>query len=262
MHLARYKSDNGEVEAASRLAASADSWLSKSPESAAEAFDRVWTMGAISVRAGLHAAAAQLLVQRDALRRAMNQEKHPFAAWDYFVRARNLSMAGRYDEADDILARAPHFDPYRDGRTHLDIFNQLIVNARAGVALDRGEPQMALALLPDSAEGDLNEGVYPTSVQVMRGVALCETGRPHSGLQLLQTQDIRYAHTQHPTSPTLAYVRSQAGLCALKFDEKRLATKLARQAREAFVAQPKVSPYYKAPLKRLEEGLGLHLPPV
>jgi hypothetical protein len=52
------------------------------------------------------------------------------------------------------------------------------------------------------------------------------------------------------------------GLCALELGDRATAIKHANQARAAFTAQPGVSPYYKAPLFKLERALGLRLPAV
>jgi len=57
-------------------------------------------------------------------------------------------------------------------------------------------------------------------------------------------------------SPTLAHLRSVAGLCALAAGRRDTATAMAQLSRQAFVAQPGVSPYYKAPLQQLESALG------
>jgi tetratricopeptide (TPR) repeat protein len=262
LHLAQAKSDYGEIEAASLLIAEADPWLSKLPESPVETFDRVRIKGDVAMQSGLHDVAEGFVLQTEAIRRSRFAGGHPYVAWDYIVRALNLLMSGRPEDAYDILMQAPRFDLAHDGSANPDIFNQLVREGRARIALDRGKPQVALALLPDGPEGDSERGVYPTALQIIRGEALCANGQIETGLRLLLVQDLRYGHTQHPKSPYLAYTRSQAGLCALKAGDKRLAAILAREARAAFVAQPKVSPYYKAPLKQLEEELGLHLPPV
>jgi len=262
MNLAMNKSSYGEIEGARLLMANADPWLSTIPATPAETFARVSTMGLIAMQSGSHEAAAQWLSQREAARTAMGTAEHPYAKYDYILRARNLSMAGRHDEADVLLIQAaPHLDRVK-GPRNLEMSKQLILEERARIALNRGDPNRAIALLEDDPDEARHDGVEPSNPQVMRGEALCATGDPDTGLQLLQRQDVRYAHTQHPASPALAYVRSQAGLCALKSGDKRLATSLARKARDAFVAQAGVSPYYKAPLKRLEQLLGLHLAPV
>ena len=58
-------------------------------------------------------------------------------------------------------------------------------------------------------------------------------------------------------SPALAYWRARAGLCALDAGQREQSLAWARQARAAIVAQPVVSPFFKAPLMQLEKRLGL-----
>jgi hypothetical protein len=62
--------------------------------------------------------------------------------------------------------------------------------------------------------------------------------------------------------PGVARMRAVAGLCAMTAGNRASALAFAAQARAAFTTQPGVSPYYKAPLFKLERSLGLKLPPV
>jgi eukaryotic-like serine/threonine-protein kinase len=73
----------------------------------------------------------------------------PGIAFRYSHLARNLSMQGRFDEAEALLASAPPIDPVR-GQTTGDPMGYVAAMrvARARVKLDRGEPAAALALLP------------------------------------------------------------------------------------------------------------------
>jgi hypothetical protein len=64
------------------------------------------------------------------------------------------------------------------------------------------------------------------------------------------------------SEPYLNWYRALAGLCALGMGDKSQAHHFAALARRAFLAQPDVSPYFKAPLAKLERALGLKLPPV
>jgi hypothetical protein len=72
----------------------------------------------------------------------------------------------------------------------------------------------------------------------------------------------KLAQRDDQSSPQRAYLRARAGLCAIAAGDRAAARSLAAQARAAFTAQPGVSPYYKAPLIKLERALGLRLPPV
>ena len=62
------------------------------------------------------------------------------------------------------------------------------------------------------------------------------------------------AHYAHDTQ--LAYWRALAGLCALRAGKRQRATQLFELSRAAFVEQPNVSPYYKAPQIQLAAKLG------
>jgi len=63
-------------------------------------------------------------------------------------------------------------------------------------------------------------------------------------------EQLVYAH-----EPGLARARAVTGLCALLSGQRPRAESLAAQARQAFAAQPDVSPYFKAPLKELDRRL-------
>jgi hypothetical protein len=68
-------------------------------------------------------------------------------------------------------------------------------------------------------------------------------------------EDILSRHASS-NSPILARLRAVTGLCALSLGNRKQAEAYAEQARRAFTAQPRVSPYYKEPLRRLEQKLG------
>jgi hypothetical protein len=95
------------------------------------------------------------------------------------------------------------------------------------------------------------------------GETLCALGRRSEGLALLQQQvTAGEQNGDYPNAPWLARLRAVTGICALQANDRTTATKYATLARAAFIAQPGVSPYYKAPLFKLELALGLRLPPV
>jgi hypothetical protein len=51
-------------------------------------------------------------------------------------------------------------------------------------------------------------------------------------------------------------MRAVIGLCALSTGNRKLAEQMGTQARSAFQEQPRVSPYFKEPLQRLDARLG------
>jgi eukaryotic-like serine/threonine-protein kinase len=88
------------------------------------------------------------------------------------------------------------------------------------------------------------------------GEMKCVSGHAEAGLTLLlQTIGKVDTGTTDDNDPNLARLRAVAGLCALSLGDAAEAKKLAMQAHRAFTAQPDVSPYFKAPLVKLELAL-------
>jgi serine/threonine-protein kinase len=216
------------------------------------------------VDAGRHEVAAVWLTRRKEARAQHGQHGHPFAVWDHIFIARNLAWDGRLDQASAVLDAAPRFEPLPDtGSEHPQKFTFALIWARAEILVAQGQWRAALDLL---AKSDLGERVEPSDrrrYDEIRYEALCGEGRSDEGLrqgeQLLAAEESQdfVAH-----APRLARLRAVVGLCAWRRGDRALAQGLAAQARAAFTAQPEVSPYYKAPLVRLERALGLRLPPV
>ena len=116
---------------------------------------------------------------------------------------------------------------------------------------------MRLRGLPDDGEF----GFY-FDVGMILAEVQCKSGSPTQGLQTLEAKIRANEGMAFAQSPILAYWRAQAGQCALLTGRRDRARAFAARARAAFIAQPGVSPYYKAPLARLEHALGLNLRPV
>jgi hypothetical protein len=96
----------------------------------------------------------------------------------------------------------------------------------------------------------------------LRGEALCSLQRHQEGLRWLRVEVEHRQKWVSANEPVLARNRAVAGLCSWAGGNWTEARRFASQARAAFTAQPGVSPYYKAPLVKLERALGLRLPPV
>ena len=161
-------------------------------------------------------------------------------------------MQGRYRQALEFLAAAPSFQPVQGMASDGKQTHTLIETARARLALDAGDPGSALKILPASEppKTALGSDYWRT-----RGEAMCASGKLTDGLtEMLSVIDIRAAD-RYEFDPTLARDRAVAGLCALAVGQPALAKALAKLARDAFKSQPGVSPYFKAPLLRLEQGL-------
>ena len=178
----------------------------------------------------------------------------PGRVYRYSDLARNLSMQGRFDEAEAVLASAPNVGTV-PGQTVGDpmVYAAVVFLARARVKLDRAEPTAALALLPPD-RADIDD--YPfEDRRLLRGAALCALGRAREGLPLMETYTERAAKESFAYHPGVAHWRAVTGLCALDVGNRPRATELAGLARQAFTRQPGVSPYFKAPLLTLEKRL-------
>ena len=90
----------------------------------------------------------------------------------------------------------------------------------------------------------------------LRGEIGRASGERASGLiDLRRSIDFQLAYSG-PNHPVLARTRAIAGLCSLAHGDRKIAEGRASASRQAFVAQPNVSPYFKEPLKRLKRQLG------
>jgi serine/threonine-protein kinase len=178
----------------------------------------------------------------------------PLLVFHHTHLARNLSMQGRFDEAETVLAAVPSMGPI-PGQTVGDPMTYVaaVFLARARVKLDRAVPAAALALLPPDRP-DIED--YPFEHRnLLRGAALCALGKAREGLPLMEAHTVKAAEESFAYHPRVAHWRAVTGLCALDAGNRQRAVELAGLARQAFTHQPVVSPYYKAPLLVLEQRL-------
>ena len=178
----------------------------------------------------------------------------PVISFRYSELAGNLSMQGRFDEAEAVLASVPHIAPVR-GQTKGDpmVYAEGVFIARARVKLDRRDPAAALALLPRD-RSDIED--FPHEHRnLLRGAAMCGLGKARDGLPLMETYTEKVAEESFAYHPHVAHWRAVTGLCALDAGNRPRAMELAESARQAFTQQAGVSSYYKAPLLALEKRL-------
>ena len=125
----------------------------------------------------------------------------------YALLARNLSMQGRFDEAEAVLASVPNIGPMR-GQTVVDpmSYADAPLLARARVKLDRGDPAAALALLPPDRD-DLDDWPHEHR-RLLRGAALCALGRAREGLPLMDTHTEKFAEESFAYHPRVAHWRA------------------------------------------------------
>ncbi len=194
-----------------------------------------------------------------AFRVKMGLGSTPFAAYDWWFVARNLSMQGRHGEAETFLFSAPSFGNNTGDRT--SNYSDVIPDALARVRLDAHDIRGAMKALPASSipTGKIdptNTNSFYIDSWAFHGELACAAGQRVVGLSHLVMAEEALSRQISPNSPELARVRAVTGLCALSLGNRKQAEELASQARRAFIAQPRVSPYFKEPLGRLERQLG------
>ena len=212
---------------------------------------------------GRHDAAEVMMAEAMAQSRSMGMSNHPYVIFLTTMRARNLSMAHRFDEALALLDAAPNVAAINgEGGVNPMRYAREVHWERAQVLLDKQEHGAALAVLrtTEPLQGEFDSDVV--SYEEMRGTAECGTRQTRVGLPHLKQALALSDPSDAPHAPWTALRRVRLGLCALAAGDRALALESARLARAAFVAQPQVSPYFKAPLRQLERALGLRLPPV
>jgi serine/threonine protein kinase len=107
----------------------------------------------------------------------------------------------------------------------------------------------------DRAQDLLVYTLWPAGLPALQAVVDCRTGHADAGLDALTSLVGTYQERLAASNPTIAYLRSQAGLCALQADRLDRALELQAAARRAFMLQPAVSAFYKKPLIELERKL-------
>jgi tetratricopeptide (TPR) repeat protein len=217
------------------------------------------TVGILRMGLGNHEGADRAFRERLAFRVEMGQGDSPFAAYDWWLIARNLSMQGRHAEAEAFLTSAPSFGNETGDRT--SNYSDVIPDALARVRLDAQDIRGALQVLPASSipAGKIdptNTSSFYIDSWAFHGELACAAGQRVVGLSHLVMAEEALSRHISPNSPELARVRAVTGLCALSLGDRKRAEELASQARRAFVAQPRVGPYFKEPLGRLERQLG------
>jgi serine/threonine-protein kinase len=182
---------------------------------------------------------------------------HPYVSLDWAAVAINLSRAGRYREAEALLDEAPKFANVQ-GNT-VSRHSDVIPEARSRVRMDAGDVEGARALLPETDKRvayTTNAVIALDGFDELRGEIRCASGERVAGLFDLRRSIGSQLVFSGPNHPRLARTRAIAGLCELAQGNRAAAEELASESRQAFAAHLNVSPYFKEPLKRLEQHLG------
>jgi serine/threonine-protein kinase len=194
--------------------------------------------------------------------RAQGLSNTTIEANDIFFIAWNLAMAMQYDRADHVLDDAASLLGIADLNSANDSIRQIIREARARVRLDRGDLSGALSELPELTTLNFDDRQRRPWEQPLYAEVQCVSGGATKGLPLIIDWIQWYSAIVSDIEPYLNWTRATAGLCALAIGERSQAHYWAALARRAFIAQPDVNPYFKAPLFKLERALGLKMPPV
>jgi tetratricopeptide (TPR) repeat protein len=259
--LGTLKSKAGDVATGLPLMEASFPLLYTTLDAPTDRFDQVVRFGSALMIAGRHELADRWLREVVNLRHLIGEGSHPWAAGSQARVATNLRMAGKFDEAQAILdSLAP--DQTIPGTADPDSINRLLLFERVQLLLAQDNGRKALEALEQFALREPLHDARLADQASLLGESLCATGQTDRGLAALtrqmqaDTQTMLFAH-----APWLARSRAVAGLCALANGKAKEAQLLAALARAAFAAQPGVSPYFKAPLIKLERKLGLKLPP-
>ena len=240
----------GDIAKAQPLVDRSFAVLVHSTEELVEKWLLAGSQGNLSVLLGRHEEAQEFLADGIELRKRQGEGQHPWAAYDYMAAIRNLAMQGTFDEAEALVAAAPSFAaPLKGGTAKSAGHEHGLQKTLAAVKLERGDAAGAYRLYP------WHSGVAPHSLPFddmhLRGDILCAVGRRPEGMALMEQSLSANALLVYAHHPALARDRSVAGLCAVALGQRAIAASLATQARDAFEAQPGVSPYFKAPLVSL-----------
>jgi serine/threonine-protein kinase len=244
----------GDVQQAERLiSASVAELQAHTADSIGERYQLTRALAVVATMTGHHDEADALFRQLADMRKQAGHGNSVFAVVEYQGIAENLGMQGSYREAFDFLNTAPRFER-ADGMAADGVRTDELIDAiRARLLLDSGDPTAALKTLP--AQEPPMTGLADGHRRI-RGEAMCALGKPVEGLATLLSVIQFYAPQRYEFDPGIARDRSVAGMCAMAAGKRQTAEELAKMARDAFTAQPDVSPYFKAPLVRLEQALG------
>lgn len=179
------------------------------------------------------------------LRRRIGMTGHPDTVADQARAALTAGWAGEGDAGLALLA-APH--PADHGG--------VLAWVRAQLLLDLGRVREAAAAIADRPPP--TDMLLPPELLTAEAVAAqidCVQGRAARGRERLLVEAEILSQDRSPAAPRPAWLRAQAGLCALATGDRVGARALAAQARAVFSAQPMVAGYFKTPLQKLEAAL-------
>lgn len=224
--------------------------------------NRSWIEGQIAAQLGQHDSADALLRRPIAWAEAAGFGQTVHTASIHLELAQNFVMAQQWGRAErEISLIEAIIQPFTGAVAQKS--RDTIQLLRAELLLGQGNPRAAARSLLTLRVPD--DPTLRVRRSLTLGQAQCEGGQPHQGLALMlaterELQDPSALGAQAPESPVLARHRALIGRCAVVLKDLLLARAKADQARIAFIAQPEVGAYYKAPLIALERDLGITKP--
>jgi hypothetical protein len=249
--------DHGSLQLGSALLEASAPTLLASTQSLRVRYGIIAVQGTLALLLGKHDETDRLTSERIGLREQLGQKLAPFAAYDWANRAVNLTMKGDYEAAQAILDAAPSFGVQRSGALNVGSYERILPIERARLLLARGDAAGAFKALPPLPLDAPPDDSSLFAERSMHGEVLCALGDSAQGLKFLHESLASIGRFVSKNDPGLARLRAQAGRCALASGDRATAVRHATLARAAFTEQPAVSPYFKAPLIRLEEALAL-----
>jgi serine/threonine protein kinase/tetratricopeptide (TPR) repeat protein len=210
------------------------------------------------------------------------------ALWDEIYRLRKASLGAASVRNDEVID--PELDAIRSRIMGADLSGASERLARVKQQLGAGQPTLvnihwdagvealALELLLDIESGKMPEAkrligerwhgatknpfsdllvytLWPAGFDALQAIVNCGTGHAAEGLDRLTSLVNTHKDRLSSINPTLAYLRSQGGLCALQAGQPARAREMQAAARRAFASQSRVSAFYKRPLLELERRL-------
>ncbi len=213
--------------------------------------------GRMALLAGEHARATELTAKALRLRNEMGQALIPFAAVSHTYVVMAGIMTGRFDDALTTLDAAPQFPPEASDPVAGAVYAVLLPWHRVRLLFERGDLAAAQALSLQLGRGDEDRSDTDfLSPQAIHAEVACAGGRAAEGLaQLSEMIAQRTPTVDAAVDPTLARLHGLAGLCTLELGRTAEARRHASIAASVFKQQPAVSPWFQAPLRRLQKRL-------
>ncbi|WP_457390896.1 protein kinase domain-containing protein [Roseateles sp. P5_E1] len=214
--------------------------------------------GDAAMERGQHELAAQRFALRRQARVAAGKGLHPLLAGDIRLQALNASMAGEMAGALRFLDEAPAPEALRGAGHDPAWYEEVLREARARVLVDSGDAALARQALALASRHEakpqdamLTAG-FATGPELLRAEGQCLQPDARAGLARMRAFVAALSLPHHPAAPQIARLHGVAALCAWRAGDRDQAARWAALARTALATQPGVSPYYSAPLHRLE----------